>query len=66
MSVIILAAYSNDRVIGINGKLPWHISEDLKRFKKITTRERALEILNEFQLSDIERDFWIVTNNTYN
>ena len=23
--------------IGKNGKLPWHISEDLKNFKKLTT-----------------------------
>ncbi len=28
---------SLNRVIGINNKLPWHISEDLKRFKQLTT-----------------------------
>jgi len=27
---------TEDRVIGKGGKLPWHISDDLKRFKKIT------------------------------
>lgn len=33
---IIIAALTKDRVIGINGKLPWHIPEDLKRFKSLT------------------------------
>ena len=27
---------THDRVIGINGGLPWHYSEDLKRFKRRT------------------------------
>ena len=26
-----------NREIGINNRLPWHISEDLKRFKRLTT-----------------------------
>ena len=37
MRLIIIAALSRNRVIGKNGKIPWHISEDLKRFKRITT-----------------------------
>lgn len=28
---------SENRVIANKGKIPWHISEDLKRFKKLTT-----------------------------
>jgi dihydrofolate reductase len=36
MKVSIIAAMTDERVIGLNGKLPWHIPEDLKRFKKIT------------------------------
>ncbi|MEY3878898.1 MAG: Dihydrofolate reductase [Pseudomonadota bacterium] len=28
---------SSNRVIGINNTLPWHISEDLKHFKSLTT-----------------------------
>lgn len=36
MKVSLIAALSENRVIGINNKLPWHISEDLKRFKTLT------------------------------
>jgi dihydrofolate reductase len=36
MTLSIIAAMTEDRVIGRNNKLPWHISEDLKRFKSIT------------------------------
>ncbi|MEO1956456.1 MAG: dihydrofolate reductase [Methylophilaceae bacterium] len=32
----IIVAVANDRVIGINNTLPWHLSEDLKRFKALT------------------------------
>lgn len=28
---------SENYVIGLNNSLPWHLSDDLKRFKKITT-----------------------------
>ena len=31
-----VAAMSSNRVIGKNGELPWHFSEDLKFFKKLT------------------------------
>ena len=33
---IIVVAMTKDQVIGLNGKMPWHISDDLKLFKKIT------------------------------
>jgi dihydrofolate reductase len=36
MEVIIIAAISENNVIGKEGKLPWHIPEDLKRFKHLT------------------------------
>lgn len=35
--LILLAAVGNNRVIGINNELPWHLPEDLKRFKALTT-----------------------------
>jgi len=35
ISLIVAAATNN--VIGRDGGLPWHLSEDLKRFKRITT-----------------------------
>lgn len=33
---IIIVAMTKDRVIGLNGKMPWHISDDLKIFKRLT------------------------------
>ncbi|MBC2581044.1 dihydrofolate reductase [Clostridium sp. DJ247] len=32
-----VVAIANNRVIGKDNKLPWHLPEDLKRFKEITT-----------------------------
>ncbi len=32
----LIVAMANNRVIGINNNLPWHLPEDLKRFKALT------------------------------
>ena len=32
-----IVAIANNRVIGINNTLPWHLPEDLKRFRALTT-----------------------------
>ncbi len=37
MSLSIIVAMDNKRVIGRDNQLPWHLPEDLKRFKQITT-----------------------------
>lgn len=37
IKIIIIAAHDPNLVIGNEGKLPWHYSEDLKHFKSITT-----------------------------
>ncbi|HSR02762.1 MAG TPA: dihydrofolate reductase [Methylophilaceae bacterium] len=37
MKINIIAACDNNGVIGINGKIPFDIPEDRKRFKKLTT-----------------------------
>lgn len=42
MKIALIAAVSRNRVIGKDGKLPWHISEDLKRFKRLTTGHAVL------------------------
>ena len=34
--VTIIVAHARNRVIGNQGHLPWHLSEDLKRFKSLT------------------------------
>lgn len=36
MTLSIIAAMSKNKVIGKDNQLPWHLSEDLKRFKQIT------------------------------
>jgi len=36
LKLSLIAALSQNRVIGSNGKLPWYLPEDLKYFKKVT------------------------------
>jgi dihydrofolate reductase len=36
LSVTLVVARAENGVIGKDGKLPWHIGEDLKRFKRLT------------------------------
>jgi dihydrofolate reductase len=35
--IVLVVAIADNGVIGKDGKIPWHISEDLKRFKAMTT-----------------------------
>ncbi|HCV43862.1 MAG TPA: hypothetical protein DGH68_10300 [Bacteroidetes bacterium] len=42
MRIAIIAAIGKNRVIGKDGKLPWHISDDLKRFKRLTVGQAVL------------------------
>jgi len=37
MTICIIAAMSENRVIGRDGGIPWHLPEDLRRFKRLTT-----------------------------
>ena len=37
MHISIIAAMSENGIIGSNNKLPWHLPEELKYFKKVTT-----------------------------
>jgi len=36
MKLSLIVAMAENRTIGINKKMPWHLSADLKKFKKIT------------------------------
>ena len=36
MQIVLVVAMSENRVIGVDGDLPWKISADLKHFKKVT------------------------------
>ena len=42
MEVHLIWAQDSNGGIGKNGKLPWHISEDLKNFKKITSNSTII------------------------
>lgn len=42
---IIVAMVQSNRVIGADGKTPWHIKEYLVRFKKITTGQTGHPII---------------------
>jgi len=35
--IIIIAAVANNNVIGLNGNIPWHSSDDMKLFKETTS-----------------------------
>ncbi len=37
MQITLIAAFDKNQAIGIQGDLPWHLSSDLKNFKKLTT-----------------------------
>ncbi|HUJ11401.1 MAG TPA: dihydrofolate reductase [Verrucomicrobiae bacterium] len=36
MKIALIVAMTKDGTIGDRGKIPWHISDDLKRFKRLT------------------------------
>ena len=36
MRISIIVAMASNRAIGLNNKMPWHLSADLKKFKEIT------------------------------
>jgi dihydrofolate reductase len=36
MKISLIVAMASNRVIGLGGRMPWHLSADLKHFKKIT------------------------------
>lgn len=42
MKISFIAAMSENRVIGDNGQLPWHLPNDLKHFKKLTLGNHIL------------------------
>lgn len=42
MSFSLIAALDNDSVIGKDGQMPWHLPDDLKRFKELTVGKYVL------------------------
>jgi dihydrofolate reductase len=49
MEKIIIAAVAENRVIGKNGEIPWHIPEDLQHFKEETTGSTVVMGRKTFQ-----------------
>jgi dihydrofolate reductase len=69
MKLIIIAAIARNRVIGKNGKLPWHIPEDLARFKQLTTGHTV--IMGRRTFDSLDRPFpnrlnIVITSNVLN
>lgn len=42
MSLSLIVALAKNRVIGLNNTLPWHLPEDLKRFRALTTSHHII------------------------
>lgn len=40
--LIIIAAAAENNALGINNDLPWHLPDDFKRFKKLTTGHKII------------------------
>jgi dihydrofolate reductase len=40
--ITIIAAIANNNALGLNNKLIWHLPEDLKRFKRVTTGHHVI------------------------
>ncbi|MFN3919907.1 MAG: dihydrofolate reductase, partial [Methylohalobius sp.] len=41
-SITLIVAMARNRVIGLGGKLPWHLREDLRRFRELTLGKSIL------------------------
>ena len=66
MSLSIIVAVAENGVIGRDGQIPWHVSTDLKRFRKLTTGNTVIMGRRTFEsigrpLSD--RQNIVVTSN---
>lgn len=42
MKICLIAALAQNRVVGINNQLPWHLPEDLKYFRRTTTGKTVI------------------------
>ncbi|MBT4884732.1 MAG: dihydrofolate reductase [Legionellales bacterium] len=42
MQINLIAAMAKNRVIGVNGSLPWHLPQDLQNFKKLTLNKPVI------------------------
>ena len=52
MSVYVIAAMSENRVIGRGGGLPWHLPDDMKHFQQLTTGHTVIMGRKTFESMD--------------
>jgi len=55
MKLSLIIAMSQNKVIGSNGKLPWHFSSDLKYFKQTTRNKTVIMGRKTFESSDMPK-----------
>jgi dihydrofolate reductase len=71
MSINIIAAMAKNRVIGLNGQIPWHISKDLKYFKKMTSGKNSAIVMGRETWDSLpikplpNRRNFVLTKNNY-
>jgi dihydrofolate reductase len=69
MKLIIIAAIAHHRVIGKNGSVPWHIPEDLVRFKQLTSGHTVIMGRKTYDSLDrplVNRVNIVITSNVIN
>ena len=54
MIISMIAAMANNRVIGLDNKMPWHLPADLQHFKKVTTGKPIITRNSEYTAQGIE------------
>lgn len=42
MGISVIVAMTKERVIGSNGRIPWHMKEDMELFKSLTTNNTVI------------------------
>ena len=66
MNIHLIAALSQNRVIGIDGELPWRLKDDLKLFKSLTINRTVLMGRKTFESIGRplpHRENWVLTRN---
>ena len=49
MKIALIVAAARNRAIGLNNKMPWHLPEDLKYFKRVTMGKPVIMGRNTFE-----------------
>lgn len=65
--LIIIAAAAENNALGINNELPWHLPDDFKRFKTLTTGHKIImgrKTLESFPKALPNRTHIVITRNS--